>query len=248
MSNLSDDIEKLRKKVEARAFANDKRDAASFAARSRDDLTAFHRFLWQLAAAAIWLYETLLLPLALFLAMPLRFLWRCYRRLWDRLVHVEDKFGNRLFSKTRAGIMLVISLVGVWYVLLPVLMFLFDLGLYALTVRKNETVYLTNSQEILPQENVHSVQGCHTLPCTDENSFYFRIRATWFNEAWSLVHGHGLFFPDYIAAAVPVSISKCQITSYGVRLKFVMRGMDIYPDVLQTECAPLETGGTKTQP
>jgi hypothetical protein len=144
--------------------------------------------------------------------------------------------------------MLAVSVIGTWFVLVPLLVFLFDLGLYTLTVRKDEVVYLTNSQEILPQENVHSVQGCHTLPCTDENSFYFRIRATAFNEVWSLVHGHGLFFPDYIAAAVPVSISKCKITSYGVRLKFVMRGMDIYPDVLQTECAPLETGGTQVNP
>jgi len=248
MSNLSDDIEKLKKKVEERAFTNDKRDAASFATRSRADATAFRRFLWQLAAGAIWIYEALLRPVARVLAVPLLFLWRCYRRLWDRVVHVRDKFGNRLFSKTRAGILLVVSFVGIWYVLVPLLMFLVDLGLYALTVRKDETVYLTNSQEILPQENVHSVQGCHTLPCTDENSFYFRIRATWFNEAWSLVHGHGLFFPDYIAAAVPVSISKCHITSYGVRLKFVMRGMDIYPDVLQTECAPLESGESKPQP
>jgi hypothetical protein len=87
---------------------------------------------------------------------------------------------------------------------------------------------------------VHSVQGCHQLPCTDENSFYFRIRATLFNEIWSLAHGRGLFFPDYVAASVPLSISECRITSYGVRMKIFMRGMDIYPDLLQTECTPLQ--------
>ncbi len=150
--------------------------------------------------------------------------------------------------RPRAGVFLTASLVFAWFILVPALVFLFDVGLYLATVRKDEVVYLTNSQEIIPEENVHSVQGCHSLPCTDENSVYFRIRGTLFNEAWSLVHGHGIFYPDYIAAAVPLSISKCTITTYGLRIKLVMRGMDIYPDVLQTECAPLQTEGLPATP
>jgi hypothetical protein len=65
------------------------------------------------------------------------------------------------------------------------------------------------------------------------------------------VHGRGLFFPDYVAASVPLSISECKITSYGVRVKIFMRGMDIYPDLLQTECTPLqgfESGGGLVPP
>jgi len=139
------------------------------------------------------------------------------------------------------------SLVFAWFILVPLLGFLYDLGLYLVTVKHDEVVYLTNSQEILPDENVHSVQGCHELPCTDKNSFYFRIRATLFNEVWSVVHGRGLFFPDYVAASVPLSISQCTITSYGVRLKLIMRGMDIYPDLLKTECSPM-TGDGSTAP
>jgi hypothetical protein len=107
-------------------------------------------------------------------------------------------------------------------------------------VKHNEQVYLTNSQEIVPGENEHSVQGCHALPCTDDNSVYYRIRASNFNEAWSVLHGRGLFYPDFVAAAVPVSISRCNITSYGLRIKFLMRGLDIYPDLLRTECTPLQ--------
>ena len=65
------------------------------------------------------------------------------------------------------------------------------------------------------------------------------IRASNFNEAWSILSGRGLFFPDYVAASVPVAVSRCKITSYGLRVKFLMRGFDIYPDLLQTECSPL---------
>ena len=162
------------------------------------------------------------------------------RRVWEKVVYYDDQFGNRLFSKTRAGMFLTISIVFAWFVFIPAVAFLYDLGLYLATVKTDEIVYLTNSQEILPEENIHSVQGCHALPCTDKNSIYFRIRATYFNEAWSLAHGRGLFFPDYVAASVPLSISRCTITSYGVRVKLIMRGMDIYPDLLRTECAPLQ--------
>ena len=136
-------------------------------------------------------------------------------------------------------ILVAASLVFAWFILIPLLGFLFDVGLYLATAKRDEVVYLTNSQEIMPEDNVHSVQGCYELPCTDENSFYFRIRATLFNEVWSVVHGRGLFFPDYVAASVPLSISQCTITSYGVRLKLIMRGADIYPDLLKTECTPM---------
>jgi hypothetical protein len=242
MSDLKNEIERLRAKIDDNAYRAEKTKAASFDARRRSDVAAMNRFLAQLILAADWIYASILRPAGRFAAIPLRHAFRGYRWLWDRVVYVEDRYKNRMFSKTRAGVLLTASIVFGWFILVPALVFLFDVGLYLATVRKDEVVYLTNSQEIIPEENVHSVQGCHSLPCTDENSVYFRIRGTLFNEVWSLVHGHGIFYPDYIAAAVPLSISKCTITTYGVRIKLVMRGMDIYPDVLKTECAPLQTG------
>jgi hypothetical protein len=239
MGDLKDEIEKLRAKIDDNAYRTAKTDAASFSTRRRNEVASMNRFLAQFVLAAHWIYASILRSAGRFASIPLRGLFRWYRWLWDKVVYVEDRYKNRMFSKTRAGVFLTASIVFAWFILVPALEFLFDVGLYFATVRKDETVYLTNSQEIIPEENVHSVQGCHSLPCTDENSVYFRIRGTLFNEAWSLVHGHGIFYPDYIAAAVPLSISKCTITTYGVRIKLVMRGMDIYPDVLKTECAPL---------
>jgi hypothetical protein len=248
MSDLKEEIDKLRAKIDENAYRAAKTEAASFTARRRSDIASTNRFLAQLILAAHWIYASVLRPVGGFASIPLRQLFRWYRWFWDKAVYVEDRYKNRMFSKTRAGVFLAASIVFAWFILVPALVFLFDIGLYFATVRKDETVYLTNSQEIIPEENVHSVQGCHSLPCTDDNSVYFRIRGTLFNEAWSLVHGRGIFYPDYIAAAVPLSISRCTITSYGVRVKFVVRGMDIYPDVLQTECAPLQTESAPAQP
>jgi hypothetical protein len=244
MAELKDEIEKLRAKIDDNAYRAKKTEAASFEARRRSDVASMNRFLAQVILASHWIYQNILSPAGRFASIPVRHLFRWYRWLWEKVVYKEDQYKNRMFSKTRAGVFLTASIVFAWFILLPLLGFLFDIGLYFATVKHDETVYLTNSQEIIPEENVHSIQGCHDLPCTDENSVYFRIRTTWFNEAWSLVHGHGFFFPDYIAAAVPLSISKCTITTYGLRMKFVMRGMDIYPDVLTTECTPLQTGET----
>jgi hypothetical protein len=240
MSGLGEEIRRLKQKIDARAQQARKEEAASWTTRTREDLSAVQRFIAAILGALRWIYLRLLAPLARGLVVPAVWLWILVRALWNRCVYIEDEYKNRRLSKRRAAAFSLGGLVFAWFVFIPLLVFLFDVGLYLVTAKRDEIVYLTNSQEILPEANIHSVQGCHALPCTDENSFYFRIRATLFNELWSLVHGRGLFFPDYVAASVPLTISECRITSYGVRLKIFMRGMDIYPDLLQTECTPLQ--------
>jgi hypothetical protein len=239
MSELLDEVRRLKEKIDARGHQSRKEEAASWTQRTREDVSALQRILGAIAAFFLWVYRRILWPLARAAVVPATWLWCLARALWNRFVYVEDEFKNRRLSKRRAAIFTVGGLVFAWYVFVPVLVLLLDVALYLATAKRDEVVYLTNSQEIIPEDNVHSVQGCHQLPCTDENSFYFRIRATLFNEIWSVVHGRGLFFPDYVAASVPLSISECKITSYGVRVKIFMRGMDIYPDLLQTECTPL---------
>ncbi|WP_374378510.1 hypothetical protein [Dongia sp.] len=242
-NDIKKQVDALKTRIEAHAYEAEKAEAGRWQTRTAQDITGLARFFAQVAVGALWLYEHLLAPAGRFLSVPMLVLFNAYRRLWARVVYSEDKFQVRRFSKTRAGLMLAISLICAWFVVLPLLGLLWDTGLYLATARRDEVVYLTNSQEIAPEHNIHSVQGCHSLPCTDDNSFYFRIRATLFNEIWSLAHGHGFFFPDYVAAAVPLSISECKITSYGLRIKLMMRGLDFYPDVLETTCTPLGGNG-----
>ena len=245
--DLREEVEKLKKKIDSRAYQDRKEEAGSWTHRTRDDLSALQSFLAAIGGFLRGLWEVVL-PTGLGIARVTPWLWRPVRALWNRLVYIEDEYKNRRLSKRRAAGFVAASFVFAWFILIPLLEFVFDVGLYFATVKHDEVVYLTNSQEIIPEDNVHSVQGCYDLPCTDENSFYFRIRATLFNEVWSVVHGRGLFFPDYVAASVPLSISQCTITSYGLRLKLIMRGVDIYPDLLKTECTPMTGEGTSTSP
>jgi hypothetical protein len=167
---------------------------------------------------------------------PMSFVRRWYGYLWDEVVYDAD--GK--FSKRRAGAMIIVSVAFTWFLAVPIVMFFFHVGIYVLTHR-TETAYLFNAQEIDPGSNVHSVQGCHALPCSDSESIYYRIEANAFNEVWSLVNGHGFFFADYVAAAVPVTVSKCEITTYGFRMKLFMRGTDVYPYLLASSCTPLNS-------
>jgi hypothetical protein len=240
VSNLRDEVDALKKKLERDAKESAKANARSWTGRTQHDLTAFHKFAFQFLAACHWIWQKIIRPVSRFFWKPVPWIWHGYRVLWDKAVYYEDEHQNRLFSKTRAGAFLAASAAFAWYLAIPLLILLFDTGLYLATVKRHEVVYLTNSQEILPGENEHSVQGCHSLPCTDEISVYYRIRASNFNELWSVLHGRGLFYPDYVAASVPVSISRYTITSYGFRLKLLMRGFDLYPDLLETECTPLQ--------
>ncbi len=248
MSDLKDQIDKLKQRIEDRAYEANKAASGQWQVKTAKDITALGRFFAQVTIAAVWIYQNILSPVAGFLAVPANILFGWYRRLWARVVYVEDRFQQKQFSKTRAGMFLAATLFFVWFLFIPLVVFRGRRRALFATVRKDEIVYLTNSQEIMPEENVHSIQGCHTLPCTDDNSFYFRIRASLFNEVWSLANGYGLFYPDYVAAAVPLTISECKITAYGVRMKLMMRGMDIYPDVLRTECTPLTGVKQQTHP
>lgn len=239
MSTLRDEVEALKKKIADEAHEKGKVHARSWTGRTQYNLTALHKFVFQFVLAVSWIYAHVIRPVARILFKPVTWLWRFYRFLWDKVVYYEDSYQNRQFSKTRAGVFLLLSAVFAWYVFVPLVVFICHALLYFSTVKRDEIVYLTNSQEIIPHENEHSVQGCHALPCTDQNSIYFRIRASNFNEAWSILSGRGLFYPDYVAASVPVAVSHCKITSYGLRIKLLMRGLDIYPDLLKTECTPL---------
>ena len=117
-----------------------------------------------------------------------------------------------------------------------------DVVLYAFTARVDEVVYLSNAQEIIPEDNIHSVQGCEVetageeFSCTADKSLYFRIDPDTFSTVWSLLSNGTLFYSDYVAATVAPGWEKCTITSYGFRMKVFLRGFDIYPKLLSANC------------
>jgi len=120
---------------------------------------------------------------------------------------------------------------------------------YLATVRHDEQLYLSNSQNLSSSQTegleVHEVYGCETLPCTEQNTVTFRVRSTWFNELWSILHHGSLFYSGYVAADVSPVLNRCVITSYGVRRKFLVRSWELYPDLVQVECMPTGADGGK---
>lgn len=204
--------------------------------RTQKELTAWTKFWSQVFRGLYWAWSYTIKPLMNVAMRVLRRMLALYKRLWDLVVYRVDEYGVRRFIKTRAGLM-VLATAGALYVSSELLELVADTVLYVVTAQRDEQVYLIMSQEIDPKHNIHAARGCEALPCSDHNSIYFRIRPTMFNHLWSLYHTGNVFFPDYVAAAAPAGASKCIITSYGVRIKFLMRGLDWYPDILAISCA-----------
>lgn len=230
--SLSDDLKKYQKSVADQAKAVEK-------VAENSTIGKVARRSLQFTLGLDWLSQKMG-PFYKVISWPIRKTLNGYWFCWDWYVY-DRLLGNPpKFSRKRAGVMIAVTAFVGYFLVLPTLGFMFDAGMYAVTAKRNETVFLFNSQEIDNHENIHSVQGCYKLPCTDDDSIYFRIRATPFNEAWTIINRGTLYFPDYIAAAVPVTISNCTITSYGVRFKLFMRSTDIYPDLLESTCHPVK--------
>jgi hypothetical protein len=192
------------------------------------------RFVTQVLIGLAWFWENLLRPVMRTLFWrPLKYLLRKYRLLWDRVVYLKS--GH--FSRLRAGLMVTATIAAI-YVIPQLTLFLLHAGLFLATA-KRETVYLTQSQEIYPDHDVHSVKGCEELPCTEQSSIYYRVRPYSFHHAWSLVKRGTLFYPDFVAATVPPGVSRCTTLSYGLRIKLLMRQWDLYPDLLDAVCEPV---------
>jgi len=200
------------------------------ARQTRDALQAFYHA----AQAGYWVYRHILAPLAYVLQPLVGPAWRAALWAWNRAVYTKNDEGERAFSKTRAGILatsvLLLGLTGAGSELV-------HSGLQCawwLATRYTETLYLNQSEE--PSPRIYSVRGCHDLPCTDQNSVYFRVEDSWFHDIRNLLVHRDMFYPDYVAGAVPPGVNRCKITAYGVRWKLFTRFLEIYPRLLEVEC------------
>src|SRR5260221_14450509 len=76
-------------------------------ARVGEDLKNTGRFAYQLSQGVRWVGTWLVEPaLAVFL-IKIRWIWRQYRRLWSIAVYRRDADRELVFSKTRAGAMVL---------------------------------------------------------------------------------------------------------------------------------------------
>lgn len=229
-----------RAKEEADTAARDRKMDARYSrpARMREDARTAGVFISQLMAALWWLWRHVGQPLSGRARQAALWLFGHYRRLWAYCVYRRTDDGMLLFSKTRAGLMVVATWFVLWFVILDAIDFVWDCGMYAMTGRTGEHVYLLGSQEIDHWTGGHVIKGCSALPCSDDDAVYFRTAGGWFNQLWSISHGKGLFYPEYVGAAVPHNISRCTITSYGLRFRIFVY-LNTYSDLLAVTCSPI---------
>lgn len=201
-------------------------------------IARFLRFLYQLAHGLVWFYEKVVQRITRPLFNAARWAYYRYRELWDWWVYT--KTGH--FSRVRAGA-LVTTTVAACYVIpwlvINSLLLTWDAGLF-LTTAKYEDTYLTFSQEIYPEYDIHSVKGCEKLPCDDQNAIYYRVRPHYFHHMWSVWKHGSLFYPDFVSAAVPPGVSRCRVLSYGFRIKLLIKQFDIYQDLLEISCVQIK--------
>jgi hypothetical protein len=152
-----------------------------------------------------------------------------YKRQWVKFTH--NKYEEFVYKRGLA--MAAFTLVFV--ILIPTLgLLIFQTGYYLATYKK-DSIYLIQSEEIYPDDNIWGVRGCYTQVCDSNSSIYFRIKPSLFHQLWSLSHHGTVFLPDIIGSSVPTGLTKCEIVSYGLRLRILMT-FNVYPSILEINC------------
>ena len=196
-------------------------------------LARFLKWLAQYMLGWTWIWQKILFPVFRRVFSVYKSVSSVYMKIWKKLVYKNGSFG-----RARAGLTIIATCVFVW--LIPNLLFIgYQTAMFGATARMNEAIYLTNSQEIDPEDNVHSIKGCTALPCTEENAVYYRVRTTSFHQLYSILTKGSMFYPDLTASVVAPGYNECIVDSYGIRFKTLMRTYDIYPDMLDAICKPI---------
>lgn len=214
------------------------------AAKLAHEFNIIQKFIRQIVAVVIWMWWNFGNPLLNNFTIPfLKKFFSWYVWLWNKIALVPDAVGEPRLSYKRGGGMVVATMVSIWMFGI-VGVFTTELIYYGLS-NKRDTVYMSFAQEIDPNGNVYSVQGCEIEPsnavfvCDEDSSLYFRVYPSLFHQAWSLNTRGRVFFPDQVVSSIGANWSKCDIVSYGSRFKLLMYFADFYPILLSARCTPI---------
>jgi hypothetical protein len=245
MSNNEKRIDQILREMDQVDIEEMKNKANTFTEKAKNAVNPFHYFWVQVSSSALLIWSKYIRPVWNFVYwLGIGILWKQFRKAWDRFAFV-NKDGKRVFSRTRGAAVLA-SAFFIVYFMSTALLFTWHTSLYFLTARVDEVVYLSNAQEIAPEDNIFSVQGCEitqapgeNFSCSADQSLYFRIDPTGFAQVWSLVNTGSFFYPDYVSAPIAPGWQRCTITSYGFRLKTLIRRFEVYPELLAARCEPI---------
>lgn len=238
---MQERIDQILRELAQEEIEKAKSDANSLLGKTKSRLGFLQSFWAQVVSSALMIWRSFLAPIwNIVYWLGIGFLWRNYRKIWDRFAYTTVD-GQRVFSRKRGAYTLLGTFLTLWFAV-SIASFTWHVTLYLTTARVDEVVYLSNAQEISPEENLFSVQGCEatvtteTFSCSEDESLYFRIGPTEFAQVWSILTRGNFFYPDYIAAPIAPGWQKCVITSYGFRMKTMIRRWEIYPELLSARC------------
>lgn len=222
-----------------------------------ENLSFFRRCITSTRVVVSGLVSNVLAPIWRFVRPPLAFVARGYLRFWNRWAYVPDKAGKeRTLSRTRSSVVVVATIVAlsmftntqlgsaVRFVTVEPLV---DGVLMALS-KRTEVFYLTQSDEIDPENNIHSVRGCRKRgECAEIDAAYFRVQPRLSHDVWKLVtYGNPVYVPDHIVAPIAPGLNECHVTYYGYRMTSswiarILRSLQFYPTMLEAKCTYLGT-------
>lgn len=187
------------------------------------------RYLLQvILTVAAFVWELIKAPVAFVCGWIARGLaW--YQKIWIRFTH--NKYDEFVYKR---GVAMGVATLAV-IIVIPTLAGLIFQTTYYFATYKKESIYLIQSEEIYPDDNIWAVRGCHTKNCDSDASLYYRITPSLFHHLWNIGHTGNIFLPDTIGSSVPTGMTRCEVVSYGVRAK-VMMMLNIYPSILKITC------------
>jgi hypothetical protein len=220
-----------------------------------ENLTWLRRSVHATKQVLTGLFAHVVAPVWRIVGPPALWIGRTYRSIWRRFAYVHNTpNGEPVISRGRSSAMVVatIALLSIFtntrlgeavrfITVEPVV----DGTLMAASLR-TETFYLTQSEEIDPLRNIHSVRGCRKLgECSEIDAAYFRVAPRLSHDIWKLiVHGNPIYVPDHTVSPIAPGVNECRVTYYGYRMTSswiarILRSLQVYPTMLEASCVHL---------
>ena len=195
---------------------------------------------------------------------PVSWLSRIYLSFWNRWAYTTDATTKeRRLSRVRSSVVVVVTILALstltntwlgsavrFFTIEP----LMDGVLIGLS-KRTEVFYLTQSDEIDPENNIHSVRGCRKRgECSEVDAAYFRVRPRLSHDLWKLwMYGNPVYVPDHIVAPIAPGLNECHVTYYGYRMTSswiarVLRSLQFYPTMLEAKCTYLGSHSSHGDP
>ena len=220
-----------------------------------ENLTFFRRCMTSTRVVVSGLRSNVVGPIWGFVLPPLAFVARLYLVFWNRWAYVTDKVTKeRTLSRARSSVVVVVTILflsmgtntqlgsAVRFVTVEPLL---D-GMLMAVSKRTEVFYLTQSDEIDPDNNIYSVRGCRKRgECSEIDAAYFRVQPRLAHDVWKLVtYGNPVYVPDHIVAPIAPGLNECHVTYYVYRMTSswiarILRSLQFYPTMLEAKCTYL---------